>query len=64
MRTEASGIIVLKTVKDSFEVIRNRRRQDVIEVIRRLAQPLPPGYKFNRDEIYDRAMQPPQRESE
>jgi hypothetical protein len=27
-----------------------------METIRRLARPLPPGYKFNRDEIYDRGM--------
>jgi antitoxin MazE len=38
----------------SFEVTRDRRRQDAIEAIRKLARPLPQGYKFNRDEIYDR----------
>jgi antitoxin MazE len=38
----------------SFEVTRDRRRQEAIEAIRKLARPLPPGYKFNRDEIYDR----------
>lgn len=38
----------------SFEVIRDRSREEAIEAIRRLARPLPPGYKFNRDEIYDR----------
>jgi len=38
----------------SFEVSRDRRRQEAIEAIRKLARPLPPGYKFNRDEIYDR----------
>jgi len=42
------------TGEHSFEVTRDRRRQDAIEAIRRLAKPLPPGYKFNRDEIYDR----------
>ena len=40
----------------SFEITRDRRRQEAIEAIRRLARPLPPGYKFNRDEIYDRGM--------
>jgi len=38
----------------SFEVTRDRRREEAIEAIRKLARPLPPGYKFNRDEIYDR----------
>jgi antitoxin MazE len=40
----------------SFEITRDRRRQEAIETLRRLARPLPPGYKFNRDEIYDRGM--------
>jgi antitoxin MazE len=40
----------------SFEVTRDRRREEAIEAIGKLARPLPPGYKFNRDEIYDRGM--------
>ena len=40
----------------SFEVTRDRRRQEAIEAIGKLARPLPPGYRFNRDEIYDRGM--------
>jgi antitoxin MazE len=39
-----------------FEVERDPRRLEAIEAIRKLARPLPPGYKFNRDEIYDRGM--------
>jgi hypothetical protein len=31
----------------------NRRRQEAIEAMRKSAVPLPEGYKFNRDEIYD-----------
>jgi antitoxin MazE len=42
------------TGANSFEVTRNRRRQDAIEAIRKLAMPLPEGYKFNREELYDR----------
>src|ERR1700689_2214172 len=42
------------TGENSFEVTRDRRRQEAIEAIRRMAVPLPPGYKFNREEIYDR----------
>lgn len=42
------------TGESSFEVVRDRSREEAIEAIRKLARPLPPGYKFNRDEIYDR----------
>jgi antitoxin MazE len=42
------------TGENSFEVTRDRRRQDAIEAIRKLAVPLPAGYRFNREEIYDR----------
>ena len=31
----------------------NRRRHEAIEALRKSAVPLPEGYKFNRDEIYD-----------
>jgi antitoxin MazE len=44
------------TGEHSFEVTRDRSRQEAIEKLRKLARPLPPGYKFNRDEIYDRGM--------
>jgi antitoxin MazE len=43
-----------QTGEDSFEIIRDRRRQEALEAIRRLAKPLPPGYKFNREEIHER----------
>jgi antitoxin MazE len=44
------------TVKGSrsLEVERDRRRLEALEVIRKLRRPLPPGYKFNRAELYDR----------
>ncbi len=42
------------TGEHSFEVVRDRRREEAIERMRKLARPLPPGYKFNREEIYDR----------
>jgi antitoxin MazE len=45
-----------QTGDDSFEISRDRRREEAIEAIRRLARPLPPGYKFNREEIHDRGM--------
>lgn len=40
----------------SFEITRDRRRQEAIEAIDKLSRPLPPGYKFNRNEIYDRGL--------
>jgi hypothetical protein len=27
-----------------------------LEAIRKLARPLPPGYKFNREELHDRGL--------
>lgn len=46
------------SVKDnrSFEVERDRRRLEALEAIRKLARPLPPGYKFNREELHDRSL--------
>lgn len=44
------------TSEHSFEVTRDRRREEAIEAIRKLARPLPPGYKFNREEIHDRGL--------
>lgn len=35
-------------------VTERQRRQASVERIRALAQPLPPNYRFNRDELYDR----------
>ena len=44
------------SIKDSrsFEVERDSRRLEALEMIRKLRRPLPPGYKFNRAELYDR----------
>lgn len=41
------------TGEHSFEVVRDRRRQEAIETIRRLRVTVPVDFKFNRDEIYD-----------
>ena len=38
----------------SFEVVRDRRRQEAIETIRSLRVTVPEDFVFNRDEIYDR----------
>jgi antitoxin MazE len=33
-----------------FEVSRDRSKQDALSRLRRLRRPLPPGFKFSRDE--------------
>jgi antitoxin MazE len=42
------------TGEHQFQVSRDRRRLEALDAISKLAKPLLPGYKFNRDEIYDR----------
>ena len=44
------------TGEHSFEVARDRRREEAIEEMRKLALPLPAGYEFNREELYDRGL--------
>lgn len=36
--------------KRDFEMSRDRRREEAIERIRKLRRPLPPGFKFDREE--------------
>jgi antitoxin MazE len=38
----------------SFQVRKDRRREEALEAIRRLRRPLPEGYKFNREELHER----------
>jgi antitoxin MazE len=44
------------TGKHSFEVVRDRRREEALEAIRRLARPISPEYEFNREEANDREL--------
>ncbi len=37
-----------------FEVARDRSREEAIEDLRRLARPLPAGFKFDREELNER----------
>ena len=37
----------------ALEIARDDRRARAIQRMRELARPLPPGWKFSRDEIYD-----------
>jgi antitoxin MazE len=38
----------------SFEISRDRSREEALEAIRKLRRPLPPGFKFNREEAHER----------
>ena len=38
----------------AFEVDRDRSRMDAIERLRALRKPLPPGFRFDRDEANER----------
>jgi antitoxin MazE len=42
------------TGENSFEITRDRSRQQAIEKLRKLRFALPNNYVFNRDEIYDK----------
>ncbi|HEY1362506.1 MAG TPA: AbrB/MazE/SpoVT family DNA-binding domain-containing protein [Xanthobacteraceae bacterium] len=37
-----------------FEVSRDRRREEALKRLRALQRPLPPGFKFDRDEANER----------
>ena len=38
----------------TFEISRDQSRQRALENLRKLRRPFPPGFVFDRDEIYDR----------
>jgi antitoxin MazE len=38
----------------AFEVERDRRKLKALERIRQLRKPLPPGFRFSREELYER----------
>ena len=42
------------TGESSFEISRDRSREEAIEKMRKLRFAVPEDYVFNRDEIYDR----------
>lgn len=47
---EGDQITIHVAGKREFEVDRDRRREKAIEKIRKLRRPLPPGFKFDREE--------------
>jgi antitoxin MazE len=51
---EGDDVRLVRRPGGELEVDRDRSREAAIERMRALSAPLPPGYRFNRDEIYDR----------
>ena len=51
---EGDHIEIQVAGKRAFEVSRDRSRERALERLRKLQRPLPPGFVFDRDDIYDR----------
>ena len=51
---EGDQIEIRVAGEKAFEVSRDESRQRALETLRRLSRPLPPGFVFDRDEIYER----------
>jgi antitoxin MazE len=51
---EGDEIEVIVAGKREFKVGRDRSREKAIESLRRLARPLPAGFKFDREELNER----------
>lgn len=47
---EGDQVSLIAADRDQIAVHRDRRRQEAVEMMERLARPLPPGYKFDREE--------------
>lgn len=50
---EGDEIAVEVAGKDTISVKRGLTREEALKTLRSLDLKLPPGYKFNRDELYD-----------
>lgn len=51
---EGDEIEIAIAGKREFKIARDRSKERAIDTIRRLARPLPPGFKFDRDEANER----------
>ncbi|MFZ1157327.1 MAG: AbrB/MazE/SpoVT family DNA-binding domain-containing protein [Candidatus Sulfotelmatobacter sp.] len=51
---EGDNIEIRVAGEKAFEVSRDQSRQRALERLRKLRRPLPPGFVFDRDDIYDR----------
>jgi len=47
-------INIRATSATEFNVGRKMTREEALEIMRKLAKPLPPGFKFNREEANER----------
>jgi antitoxin MazE len=47
-------INIRATSRTDFDVARKVSREEALELMRKLAKPLPPGFKFSRDEANER----------
>ena len=51
---EGDEIEITVAGKRSFQVARDRSREEALKTIRRLARPFPAGFKFDREEANER----------
>jgi antitoxin MazE len=51
---EGDEVDLVATNKRTFEVRRMMTREEALEAMRSLRRPLPPGYKFDREEANER----------
>jgi antitoxin MazE len=51
---EGDEIEIIIAGSRRFEVARDRRREDALKKLRALKRPLPPGFKFDREEANER----------
>jgi antitoxin MazE len=51
---EGDHIEIQVAGKRAFDVSRDQSRQRALERLRKLQRPLPAGFVFNRDDIYER----------
>jgi antitoxin MazE len=51
---EGDEIEISVAGKREFEVERDHRREAALEVFRKLRRPMPPGFKFDREEAHRR----------
>lgn len=52
---EGDEVELLSVGDKCLEVMRDRKRENVLARIKALSSPLPPGFRFDRDDLYDTA---------
>lgn len=56
---EGDEVEVASRDNRTLEVSQDATRQKALETMRRLRKPLPSGFKFNREELYERGYREP-----